>query len=293
MLAETTYYVSDLKIGVTSRASEESFQTGGKGINVTKMLQRLGAASTAICFPGGPFGPMCEDWLKQNRITYQAFTEGCVVRSGSVLRPAKKVETSILGVDSIVSLEAIQSSVAFLDAQEEEFVLAICGVIPNWRESTWRPLRELVERRPENLSLAVDTYGPGLNWLAKQNPDVIKINRQELETLFEADVSSESTEDLMDLAFERHQGDLWIVTNGDGPVWYKHLSNQPASIVPKEVKTISATGCGDVFFATILNCLYNKTGYSIEESVKLAVEYASRNVASPGIADFELQEARS
>ncbi len=288
LLAETTYYVTDLKIGVTSRATDETFQTGGKGINVTKMLQRLQGESIAICFPGGPFGSICEAWLKENYIPYKAFTKGCITRSGSVIRPAGKEETSVLGKDSHVSEESLRYCLEFLDSRKEDFILAICGVIPDWGNSRWDVFRDWIENRPETVSLAIDTYGPGLEWLAKQNPETVKINRQELDTLLEFPTSTWPTEKLLAKASTKIDCPHWIITDANQAIWFKSKGAKPESIVPRSVELVSSTGCGDVFFATLLDCLYNRNGYDLQKAVPLAAEYASRNAASPGIADFEL-----
>ena len=42
LLAERTFQFASWEPGRTQRATGESFQVGGKGINVSKMLNRLG-----------------------------------------------------------------------------------------------------------------------------------------------------------------------------------------------------------------------------------------------------------
>ncbi len=78
LVAETTYYVDEWGAGKTSRASKERFQVGGKGINASKMLRRLEAETTAVCFPGGVFGEYCQLQLEQDNIPYKGFTKGCI-----------------------------------------------------------------------------------------------------------------------------------------------------------------------------------------------------------------------
>jgi fructose-1-phosphate kinase PfkB-like protein len=56
LLAERTLNFDTWTPGQTQRATSESFQVGGKGINVAKMLRRLGAPCTALCFSGGATG---------------------------------------------------------------------------------------------------------------------------------------------------------------------------------------------------------------------------------------------
>ena len=61
---------------------------------------------------------------------------------------------------------------------------------PDWTSDQWQPLREWISHRDSKVDLAIDTYGEGLRWFVKQSPDIVKINRDELVTLFDEDVSA-------------------------------------------------------------------------------------------------------
>ena len=52
LLAERTQHFAAWAPGRTQRATGESFQVGGKGINVAKMLARFGTPVTALAFAG-------------------------------------------------------------------------------------------------------------------------------------------------------------------------------------------------------------------------------------------------
>lgn len=59
LLAERTLEFDRWTAGKTQRAGRETFQVGGKGINVSKMLTRLRVPNTALCFTGGAPGAEC------------------------------------------------------------------------------------------------------------------------------------------------------------------------------------------------------------------------------------------
>ena len=86
LLAERTQEFATWLPGKTQRAQTESFQVGGKGINVSKMLNRLGAPNTALCFTGGAPGAECDAWLRARNFTYRAFATGAPTRTGLVVR---------------------------------------------------------------------------------------------------------------------------------------------------------------------------------------------------------------
>lgn len=288
LLAETTYEFDAWREGKTQRARSESFQVGGKGINVSKMLNWLGARNAALCFPGGVFGPPCERWMAEKGIATMPFRDGCVTRSGSVVRGAEQEETTFLGVDSAISAEAVEAMIDALDAIEEPFLLAICGSIPEWGGARWEPFRAWIAARPDQATLVVDSYGACLPFLAAQRPAIVKFNRDELETLFDPQMRHRETGDLLARAAELFPVARWVVTDGGNPVWLKDGASKPESFAPPPVKLVSPTGCGDVFFATLLDCLYNKDGYDLRAAAERAADYASRSAAMPGIAEFEL-----
>jgi len=288
-VAETTYYVDDWGPGRTSRAYKERFQVGGKGVNVSKMLRRLSAETTATCFPGGTFGLACVKWLEASGIPFEAFTTDCETRTGSIIRAPGEEEISILGLDCRVSRTAVQKCVDFLSRQAGPYVLAVCGLVPDWKSDAWDPLRAWLPQRDASIELAVDTYGPGLRWFAQQSPHLTKINRKELELLFDEDVSAQSTETLLKKTSVRYDCPRWIITNGSKPIWAKFQREPPFSIQPRPAECVSPVGCGDVFFATLLDGLYNDPETGSLEVLKLSAEYASRNAESHGIADFEIE----
>lgn len=288
LLAETTYEFEDWSEGKTQRAAKESFQVGGKGINVSKMLNRLGANNMALCFPGGDFGPACERWLEEQAIETLAVHEGCVTRSGSVVRSGGHDETTFLGLDSEVSEDAIRETVAELEAIEEPIVFAVCGSVQKWADSRWDVLRNWIINRGDDVILVVDNYGPSLNWFAEQKPELVKFNRDELELLFAESEHSLDTPVLLEKARARFSCERWVVTNGAEDIWVLEGEGPAVSFSPREVECISPVGCGDIVFATVIDCMYNKKGYSLLDAAKLASEYASRSAAMPGIAEFEL-----
>src|SRR5437016_3390897 len=102
LLAERTLEFAHWEPGHLQRAQRETFQVGGKGINVSKMLNRLGAANTALCFTGGATGDECEAWLHERKFVFRAFRGARATRAGTVVRDAtgRQRETTFLGPDA-------------------------------------------------------------------------------------------------------------------------------------------------------------------------------------------------
>src|SRR5882672_5587176 len=103
LLAERTLEFDAWSPGRTQRATGESFQVGGKGINVSKMLTRLGAPNTALCFAGGATGDECAAWL-HNRpekfLAFHVFPTATATRTGTVVCGGLNEETTFLAPDA-------------------------------------------------------------------------------------------------------------------------------------------------------------------------------------------------
>lgn len=277
LLAERTLTFPSWRQGKTQRATAESFQVGGKGINVSKMLNRLRTPNTALCFAGGAPGTESEAWLRLRGFRFQAFTTRAASRIGVVVRSREEAqpETTFLGPDVAPDAEAIRTCVNFLEAQDDGQVLALCGSFPGWSDASFDPLRRALEKWLERGKLFVDVYGPPLAWLLERRVDLIKINADEL-LPFAPDLANLPT---------KARAKRWVVTNGPGPIQVRDVDGSLTTLIPPVVEEVSATGSGDVLLACVLHGFCTR-GLRLPEAVSFALPYAAANAAHPGIAEF-------
>jgi 1-phosphofructokinase len=275
LLAERTLTFDAWAPGRTQRASAESFQVGGKGINVSKMLTRLGAPNTALCFTGGAAGHECFAWLHSSGRAFHNFPTSTPTRTGTVIRSAEQPETTFLGADTPPDALAVCACAAFLDAQPAGQVLALCGSFPGWATSAFDPLRAALTRWRARGTLVADTYGPPLAWLVAQPIALVKINADELRAL---------APDLAHLP-ATFAAQRWIVTDGPRFIQMRDNGGALTTVIPPHVEEISATGSGDVFLACILHAWFHLS-FALPAAVNFALPYAAANAAHPGVAEF-------
>ncbi|MGH8017314.1 MAG: 1-phosphofructokinase family hexose kinase [Opitutaceae bacterium] len=294
LLAETTCEYDGWQAGGTFRAFSESFQAGGKGINVTRMLRRLGVPTVALCFPGGFTGSRCEAWLGGAGVPHHAFRTLQETRSGWVVRAAGRRETTFLGADNVVDESAAAACAQFLDTQTAKDCLAICGSIPHWEDAVWTELRHALERWSARVPLVADTYGEPLRWLAALPCALVKINRREFAELA-GEPRRAATDARMPELLARAAGSRpvqrWVVTDGANRVWSMERDGAPFSVVPPRIQEVSPTGSGDVLLAALLEALFARK-LSLAEALEFALPLGAANAASPGVADFDLTPFR-
>ena len=292
LLAERTQDFAAWSPGKTQRATAQSFQVGGKGINVSKMLARLETPNTALCFPGGASGAECLAWLRYHKFTVHPFPTAKATRTGLVVRSSGQPETTFLGPDSPPDALAFQACAEFLDKLPDDSVLALCGSFPGWDTSDAAPLRDALDRLIARATVCADTYGPPLAWLVERPAALIKINRDEFVGLFSEGDRSLPVHNLLIEAIARWPAKRWIVTDGPHAVSFIEQpahSASPLSQTPPSIQEISPTGSGDVLFACILHALLIKK-FMLADAVSFALPFASANAAHPGVAEFDMNQ---
>jgi len=278
LLAERTLEFERWTPGRTQRAAAVSFQVGGKGINVAKMLARLGVEATALGFTGGAPGAECERWLRDRGFAFRTFLSDTPTRTGTVVRDRSGTwpETTFLGPDVAPGAAAVQTCAAFLDAIGPGHVLALCGSFPGWNTAEFGELRTAIDHWAERGTLVVDTYGPPLAALATRPLALLKINRDELMTLTRDDIAA--------LPAQLRQV---VVTDGPRPIQVRDADGRTQTFTPPEIREVSATGSGDVFLACLIDALFRRKT-TLAAAVAFAIPHAAANASHPGIAEYSL-----
>lgn len=171
-----------LKTGEVNRTNEEHVYPGGKGINVSLILNELGYNNKALGFVSGFTGAYIKDTLR-----YKGLEEDFINLENGFTRINVKVkssnETEINGQGPIINDTALNELYTKLDKLEENDVLVLAGSIPNTLDSS---LYENIMKRLENknIKIIVDATKDLLMNVLKHKPFLIKPNNHELEELF-------------------------------------------------------------------------------------------------------------
>lgn len=287
LLAEWTVDLpGGIRLGKTQRAIHESFQVGGKGINVSRMAERLGRTSTAVLFPAGYTGALCCAWLEERKFSVLPFRQDGESRTGYVVRTSDSGETTFLGRDRPMQAEIWQQALSQLvTILRPGDGVCLCGSVPGWSPALAEGWRNFVDAVPSSVWIGIDTYGAPLADISGMRCDCIKINHDEWLSLFpDRDLRPETVAAyLSSVPSDRN----WVITDGPERIWGRDcMSGKVFHLTPPKVKEVSATGCGDVLMAVLADALLKRM--DLVAALKTAAPYASANAASPGIADMDL-----
>ena len=172
----------NLRFGEINRASVAAFRFGGKGINVSAMLARLGVESAALGFVGGFTGRKLAELCKAEGINcyFTELSHG-ETRVNVKLRSADELDVNAPGpAITDGDVDALCAKLAALGAGD---TLVFSGSVPtNAPPDAAKRIFEAASDR--GARLAVDTYGDALAAALPYRPFVVKPNHVELGEFF-------------------------------------------------------------------------------------------------------------
>lgn len=179
--------VEDVKLGSLNRASKTAYYAGGKGINVTRVLNTLGVKSVALGFIGGFTGAFIRDSLVRDGINQDFIEVIEPTRINIKLKSGK--ETEINGVGTNVSREKELELLNKISALTSEDFLIVAGSLPpSLTSDFYRSIASLCSEK--NIPFVVDTSGEALKGVLEYTPFLVKPNEHELGELFNVEISS-------------------------------------------------------------------------------------------------------
>lgn len=281
---DRTLRVDRLEIGRKTRLCSESVQSGGKGVNVARVLHALGVETRALVVVGGTTGRAIADDLG-----HAGLPSTCIEAPGESRTCIEIVEpdgraTQLHGSGVEGGGELILAVVRAIEALPDHFTwIALCGSQPPGMPSDGVRSLLLAARR-RGLRVAIDTSGAPLAQAWAAGPDLVRINDVELASIGAIAPS--------DAPPYRLRGDapLGVVSRGANPfeAWEHGACLR---ITPPRVDAVSAIGCGDAMMAGLLESLAVNEPFA--DALRRATALAVAAACSPVAGSADLALARS
>jgi 1-phosphofructokinase len=182
-----TTYLPELRLGELNRTSDVFYYPGGKGINVSRVLGRLGTKSIALGYIGGFTGQYITDFLKEEGILTDFIRTEDITRINVKVKAAEESELNGPGpsINELQQQELLEKVQAMTSG--DWFVLA--GSLTNTITSSFfEELAAICEKN--NIKFVLDTSGSALMDLIHTKPFLVKPNIEELGELFNVEIST-------------------------------------------------------------------------------------------------------
>ncbi len=173
-----------------NRTFGEKFYYGGKGINVSVILTRLGVENTALGFLGGFTGEKLEQMLKCDGIC----CDFNYLHSGDTRINVKIKAESEIDFNALGPALTEKETDDFLDKidsiiKPDDYLVLAGSVPPSVSDDIYERICEKIDHR--NVNFIIDTTGNSLKKTLKYKPFLIKPNHHELGDLFGVNVETD------------------------------------------------------------------------------------------------------
>lgn len=175
-------HIEDFQTGEINRTQREEIQFGGKGINVSTVLTRLGVENTALGFLAGFTGQALAEGLRKNGIQtdFIWLMEG-LTRINVKIKAVE--ETELNGRGPVIPSAALDELFQKLDRLQSGDVLDLSGSIPaSLPDDIYQQILRQLEGR--GILTVVDAAGELLCAALSYRPFLIKPNHHELGEIF-------------------------------------------------------------------------------------------------------------
>ena len=277
-----------LKTGTINRTTQEYVLGGGKGINVSIVLNNLGMDTTALGFIAGFTGEEIVTQLNSFGVKedFIRLREGLTRINVKV--KASDEETEINGRGPIISDDELEALYKQLDTLTDKDTLILAGSIPSSLPSDMYEL--IMERlQHKNIRIVVDATKDLLTRVLPYKPFLIKPNNHELSEIFGRPLSTK--EDLVEAAKalqEKGAQHVLISMAGDGAILVAADGTVYTSPAPKGT-LVNSVGAGDSMVAGFITG-FEKTG-NLQEALYWGISSGSASAYSENLATLAEVEA--
>ncbi|WP_026772330.1 1-phosphofructokinase [Sediminibacillus terrae] len=262
-------HVERFEQGGLNRGKDTAYYPGGKGINVSRVLQRLGQQNTALGFLGGFTGDFIKKELDKAQITHDFIETDGPTRVNMKLKSEE--ETEINGPGPAISAEQEQKLLQKIANLKKGDYLVAAGSVPSTVSSDFY-VKAAEFCRNNEVNMIADTSSYALKKIVGQEVFLVKPNHHELGELFDTTITT--VEDAVHFGSKLHeQGAKHVIISmgGQGAVYVSGDTYLQAHVPAGEVR--NTVGSGDSMVAGFLASI--AAGNKPEQAFQTAVAAGS------------------
>jgi 1-phosphofructokinase len=288
---DKTVEIPSLTIDSVNRITSMRTDPGGKGINVSKVIGKLGGKSIAAGILGGDTGRTIQSALDRMGLeTDFVFVSGETRTNLKVIDPVNHTNTDINEPGITVSEKILDELLQkFREKLVEGDIVVLAGSLPKGApKDTYRTWVDACGKAGAKVILDAD--GELLREGLKAAPYLIKPNNHELSELMGQRLKTpEELEQAARCLMEQYQITKVVVSmGGDGALYV--TGDETIYAEGLKVPVGSTVGAGDSVVAAL--AFAESCGMSLEEAVRLSTATGAANVMCSGTQAAEYETIR-
>lgn len=272
--------VEKLELGMTNRGSFEQLLPGGKGLNVSTILNNLNVENIALGFIAGFTGIEIKRSFEElgGKSDFIELKKG-ISRINIKIKSVQETEINARG--PLIDSEAVEQLFGKLQRLKEGDILILAGSIPSsLSDSLYSDIMKMLADK--NIMIVVDATKDLLVNVLQYNPFLVKPNNHELGELF--NVTLKTREEVIPYAKklqEKGARNVLVSMAGEGAVLITQTGDVLTSEAPKGVVK-NSVGAGDSMVAGFIAGWCEKQDYA--HAFKMGVAAGSASAFSEMLA---------
>ena len=272
--------VKGMILGGINRVMSAQIDPGGKGVNVSRVIKRLGGETVALAFIGGGMGRCILYCLRREGVPTDSVEVEEETRVNlSVMDSDSKIVTSFHERGNKIKKKELETLINKLKGwiERSRIVVLSGSVPPGIPADVYREMVSLIQ--PRGVKVFLDTHGEPLREGIKGRPYLVKPNLDEMKELTGLPLSSDADiikagKYLLDSGVE-----VGIISIGDKGAFI-FTRDKTLRAFPPEIEKLSTIGAGDSMVAALAVSLAR--GESLEDAVSLGMAAGAATAMTMG-----------
>lgn len=265
------------------------YEPGGGGINVARVIKRLGDSAMAIYLAGGQSGKLFTKMLTDEDIDVIAIKTQAITRENFIVKELSTNKQYRFGIPGArISEKEWQNCLTAIEQLNDIAYIVVSGSLPpGIPADIFAKIAETA--RAKKTKLIVDTSGDALFEAAKAGVYLIKPNLKELGYLVKNEhLSIDQAEEAAKAVINKFKCEIVITSLGpDGALLVTQTTT--LKITPPAVNVLSTVGAGDSMVAGIVFSLAREK--SVIASAQYGVACGTAATLNPGTELCHLNDA--
>ncbi len=273
--------VSRIIPGPKLRTEKVSYEAGGGGINLSRVIKSLGGDALTIYYAGGYHGKMIGDFLQGEKISQKPIFIRGQTRENITVSDSRSADQYRFVVNGpAIEEDKLSELLGFIEnsGSRTDYLVASGSLSPGMPEDFYLKLSKICSK--SGIRFVIDTSGKALRSVLDNKAYLIKPNLKELSYLMGEPLKSEPQQRGAAMNIVKHgQSEIVVVSLGDKGAFMaskKGITEIPAPGVRVE----SAVGAGDSMLGGIVFGL--ASGKSLLNAGQLGVAAGTAACLTPG-----------
>lgn len=270
------------------RCDKATVDPGGGGINVSRVIKRLGGDSTALYTCGGYTGNLFQQLLGTEEVKQDTVKMKHPIRENFAITEVSSGNLFRFGFPGPVLEEAEAELVLqkIDDYKEAEFLVASGSLPPGVPEDFYS--RVAAKAKENNVKFVLDTSGKAYTGVLEQGAYLLKPNINELQDLAGKSAGNEKEqEELLLEVLDKYRIEVIVLSLGPDGALLATKGKVQHFPAPRVVQ-VSSIGAGDSMVAGLVHCL--SQGNPVEKAILYGLACGSATIKSPGTELLQLKD---